>query len=60
MSDKRNSPEQRTAGLHFVNSVRFPATTTKAIDAWAKQNGVISRSRSIRLLVEIGLQTGKE
>ena len=43
------------AGLHFVNSVRFSAATTKAIDDWANKNGVESRSEAIRRLVEIGL-----
>jgi len=59
VSARSNRPKKRTGGLRFVNSVRFPARTTKAIDAWAKQNGVISRSESIRLLVQIGLQSGK-
>lgn len=51
---KRGRP---ATGRDPLVGVRFPHDVIKAIDAWAKAEG-LSRSEAIRRLVETGLKKG--
>ncbi|HEY7245282.1 MAG TPA: ribbon-helix-helix domain-containing protein [Xanthobacteraceae bacterium] len=46
-------------GQDPVSAIRLPHKLTAAIDTWAAQNGVTSRSDAIRRLLELGLAASR-
>jgi hypothetical protein len=50
---KENKAGRLTTGEEPLSAIQFPHKLTPAIDKWAEENGVSSRSEAIRHLVEL-------
>jgi Arc/MetJ-type ribon-helix-helix transcriptional regulator len=51
----QNKPGRPPTGQDPFSAIRLPPKLTAAIDKWAEENGVSSRSEAIRRLLELGL-----
>jgi hypothetical protein len=58
VNKKSRGRPKKQGGVDPVSAVRLPATLTKQVDAWGKDQGA-TRSEAIRRLVELGLKAKK-
>jgi hypothetical protein len=55
VNKKSRGRPKKQGGVDPVSAVRLPATLTKQVDVWGKENSA-TRSEAIRRLVELGLR----
>ena len=51
----QNKASRSPTGRDPISAIGLPHKLTLAIDKWAEENGVTSRSEAIRRLLELGL-----